>query len=277
MIRCLGNEPVTMDMTVLKQNSVSETYPLHTHTFYEYFLVSKGRALHVVNNAIQVVERGSLVLIRPSDQHCYNYYQSQDFEFYNVGVSQKQFADVNLFYNGTLEPLNQNPLPEHILLKESSIRQLEEYILELKNHTPGTKRNQLYLMLLSIVAYHILNIQQEQKSPRVPAWLVFVLNEFEKTENYIQGLPRLLELCHYSQEYINREFQRYLHTTPTRYINEKRLSYAKKLLDETSLTVLEVCEQCGFHSISHFYTLYKKFFGYTPQSMRTLKKEDEWL
>jgi AraC family cel operon transcriptional repressor len=260
-----------MDMTVLKQNSVSETYPLHTHTFYEYFLVSKGRALHVVNNEIQVVERGSLVLIRPHDQHCYNYYQSQDFEFYNVGITLKQFDDVNLFFDGALEPLNQLPLPGHVLLEEASIRQLEEHIIELKNQTPGKQRNQLKQMLLSMVAYYILNNQKEQKTSRVPAWLVYVLNEFEKSENYIQGLPRLLELSHYSQEYINREFQRYFHTTPTRYINEKRLSYAKKLLEETSLTILEVCEQCGFHSISHFYTQYKKFFGYTPQSMRIAK------
>lgn len=123
-----------------------------------------------------------------------------------------------------------------------------------------------------MVVYYMMNIKEDQNPPNVPAWLVDVLNEFEKPDNFIKGLPRLLELCNYSQEHINRVFQPYINTTPTRYINEKRLSYAKKLLEETSLTVLEICEQSGFKSTSHFYTEYKKLFGYTPQSTRTAKE-----
>ncbi|MDF2485312.1 MAG: hypothetical protein K0R46_1480 [Herbinix sp.] len=265
MIRCLGNEKHAVDMTVIKQCSVSETYPMHTHTFYEYFLVSKGRALHVVNDTVQVVERGSLVLMRPSDVHCYNYYQSQDFEFYNVGFSHPQFETVNRFYDAALEPLNELALPSHVQLDEASVRQVEELLIKLKNLTAGKQRDQLFLMLLSTVAYYILTTQQKQKAPHIPDWLVSLLDEFEKPENYTQGLPRLLAISNYSQEYINREFKRYLHTTPTRYINEKRLTYAKKLFDKSSLTVLEVCEQCGFHSLSHFYSEYKKYYGFTPQ------------
>ena len=36
----------------IRQDSVGETYQLHCHDFYEFFLVTKGRALHVVNEDV---------------------------------------------------------------------------------------------------------------------------------------------------------------------------------------------------------------------------------
>ena len=58
------------DTGLLFRNSfIHQTAKLHTHTFYEMFVVAEGTALHMVNHAIQTLHRGDLVFIRPRDVH----------------------------------------------------------------------------------------------------------------------------------------------------------------------------------------------------------------
>ena len=53
------------DLVLMHQFRVSETYPLHTHEFYEIFYVVRGQAIHEINGLTQVVGEGALVFIRP--------------------------------------------------------------------------------------------------------------------------------------------------------------------------------------------------------------------
>lgn len=50
---------------VLHQCGVPATYKIHTHDFYELFLVSHGGAIHAVNGRSQLLSEGSFVLMRP--------------------------------------------------------------------------------------------------------------------------------------------------------------------------------------------------------------------
>ena len=108
----------------LRQNSVSETAPLHTHEFFEMFLVTDGKALHLVNNAVQNIEKGDLVLIRPEDCHCYDFYMSFDFRFTNVAFTVEAFSAVaELFLPDTpFDLLLASPLPPIARLTEEEWR-----------------------------------------------------------------------------------------------------------------------------------------------------------
>ena len=70
----LHTSPTRTRKHIARFVGVGATYPLHTHTFYEYFLVTGGSALHMVNGTSQALSKGSLVLIRPEDAHYYDYY-----------------------------------------------------------------------------------------------------------------------------------------------------------------------------------------------------------
>ena len=62
------------------QFSVGETYPFHTHTFYEFFLISKGKGIHRINEASILLSEGSFVFVRPSDRHGYDFLNQYDLE-----------------------------------------------------------------------------------------------------------------------------------------------------------------------------------------------------
>ncbi len=96
----------------------------------------------------------------------------------------------------------------------------------------------------------------------------------EKPENFIEGLPRLLSLASLSQEYLNRSFRRFLHMSPTEFINIKRMDYAAGLLLETGLEVIEICQECGIHNLSYFYRIFRKQYGCSPKEFIRLNQEE---
>lgn len=81
-------------------------------------------------------------------------------------------------------------------------------------------------------------------------------------------LDELAAFVNMSRRQIERMFQTYLDTTPYRYYLELRLSYAKRLLEQSSYSIIAVSVACGFLSTSHFSHCFKKYFGFSPSIAR---------
>lgn len=78
----------------------------------------------------------------------------------------------------------------------------------------------------------------------------------------------MLELACKSQEHLCREFKRHINQTPIEIINQTRLIYAKNLLCNTDISIMDICFDSGFENPSHFYHLFKKQFGTSPANFR---------
>ena len=71
-----------------------------------------------------------------------------------------------------------------------------------------------------------------------------------------------------SRRQLQRLFQRYLFCTPSRYYLWIRLSRARELLHQTSLSLVEIATLTGFVSSSHFSKAYKEHYGHAPSAER---------
>ena len=60
--------------------------------------------------------------------------------------------------------------------------------------------------------------------------------------------------------------------TYTVIVTEKRIECAKRLLNSTNQTVMEVAHMVGYQDYSHFYTLFKRACGMTPAQYRKQKE-----
>lgn len=65
-----------------------------------------------------------------------------------------------------------------------------------------------------------------------------------------------------------RYFKKMTNKTFTQFANEYRLVHASKLLAEQSLSITEVCFECGFNNFSHFNKSFKAFTGQNPSQYR---------
>ena len=65
-----------------------------------------------------------------------------------------------------------------------------------------------------------------------------------------------------------RYFKKMTNKTFTQFANEYRLVHASKLLAEQSLSITEVCFECGFNNFSHLNKSFKAFTGQNPSQYR---------
>ena len=87
--------------------------------------------------------------------------------------------------------------------------------------------------------------------------------------NSIDDICRALFITNY---YVSHVFKKYTGVSPMQYVTKCRIAHAKKLLDETELTVREISTQCGYDETTNFFRNFKRSEGVTPTEYRQKSK-----
>jgi AraC family transcriptional regulator len=97
-----------------------------------------------------------------------------------------------------------------------------------------------------------------------------------RVTNYIEDnltkeltLAEIAAVAHLSPHYFSRAFRKCTGIPPHRYVIDRRIEKAKKLLSENYLPLVEVGLSVGFQNQSHFTTLFHKRTGVTPKVYRS--------
>lgn len=90
------------------------------------------------------------------------------------------------------------------------------------------------------------------------------------TKNYQKKLTLniIAEECHSSPFHLQRIFKKECGRSPLQYLTTIRLLNAKKLLEETNLSVKSIAIRDGFSSDTYFITVFKNKFSITPDKYR---------
>jgi len=108
--------------------------------------------------------------------------------------------------------------------------------------------------------------EEQKKNPSVsdfPVAVTKIMSRINETFPEFDGLDRLSEYCGYSVTHLTQTFRRYTNKSIYEYITERRLEYARRLL-EKGASVTEACYKSGFSDSSSFITQFKKRFFCTP-------------
>ncbi|NVK52860.1 MAG: helix-turn-helix transcriptional regulator [Flavobacteriaceae bacterium] len=65
-----------------------------------------------------------------------------------------------------------------------------------------------------------------------------------------------------------RDFKAYFKQTPGKWLNNKRLEYAKSLLNNPELNINDICWESGFKNVSHFNRSFKEKYKLPPNQYR---------
>lgn len=113
-----------------------------------------------------------------------------------------------------------------------------------------------------------------ESSPGTPAWLgtastvsralrlidAGLLNE--------AGVEALSEKLGVTGRHLRRLFRKHLGASPSAVAQTRRLHFAKKLIDETELSMLQVAMTSGFGSLRRFNATVREVYGRTPSQLR---------
>ncbi len=89
-------------------------------------------------------------------------------------------------------------------------------------------------------------------------------------KHYAEDVPleRLAQAAAVSPSYLIRLFKRKMDTTPHDYLLRYRISRAKELLAETTLTSASIAQHVGFNSESNFSYRFSRIVGQSPRAYR---------
>ena len=137
------------------------------------------------------------------------------------------------------------------------------------------KKEQGYYFKTLSVFYNIMEILSKSTSKelfdetylKIEPAMNYLKTHFNKHDLSVVTLANLVNM---SDTYFRKLFFEIYHTTPRKYINELRISYAKELIESKYYTLSEVSEMSGFSDIKYFYTVFKKYTNLQPTTFKEL-------
>ncbi len=103
---------------------------------------------------------------------------------------------------------------------------------------------------------------------QLPQKLKDIIGLMENNMEKMLSAEEIAALVGITRRQIERQFQRYLGSTPTRYYLELRLKRCHQLLTQTHLSMSDISLACGFVSYPHFSKCYRQYFDVTPSHTR---------
>lgn len=244
----------------------------HNHDFFEIFLITKGIALHRINDTEEIIEEGDLVFIRPDDTHYYEKSDDKNCELINLAFPSTSILKLfDYFGDGfNSDKLLKAEYPPKVRLskieKEILVSRFEK-LNTLKRSNKKKIKTELRILLADIFSRYFI-YEEESNNEIIPGWLMKLKSEMEKKENFSGGIHKMYELCERSPEHLSRTFKKYFSESPTDYITNLRLNYAANLLSNSDEDITNIAMECGFENLSHFYHLFRKKFDVSPKEFR---------
>ncbi len=249
--------------------SLAEASPLHSHDFFEIFIVISGNMVHCVNGGEQLLGMNQAVLIRPGDVHSFRQVDGGDCAFLNLAFSAEMLPELSSFLGVELneESYRESEFPPVALLPEALSARAQELYGEVCLLPPGSAAADTKgrVLLVSLLENAFLPSATESGCPR---WLLSLEEELRKPEVFSEGLPALSRISGKTPEHICRSYRKYRGMTPQQAISALRLAYAANLLISTAIPILEISLSCGYSSLSHFYSRFREAYGMSPAVYR---------
>lgn len=100
--------------------------------------------------------------------------------------------------------------------------------------------------------------------PKLRRVLAFIAEHIEEEIT----LDEMAKIARMSVCYFARMFKQAVGKSPYQFVLEQRVDYAKYLLTQTDLPLVEIALRCGCANQSHFTTVFKQSLGVTPKRYR---------
>ena len=251
----------------------TERFIMHTHDFYELFLIISGNVTHCINGEVHILKPGSLVFMRPGDVHTYIYRDEPEYEFINLAIRADIIDGMFEYFDGIADAdvLLKSKLPVVERLTKSEVKNFlgkVDYFYTVGSGDSVVKKLKIRSFLADTFVKYFLGRTSYETSSDIPVWLEETVEKMRQKENFAGGIKRMTELSDKTQEHLARCVKKYYGVTLSSFVNELRVNYAANLILNTNLKMIDICYESGFGNISNFYTNFKGVYGVSPKQFR---------
>ena len=202
---------------------------------------------------------------------------SERVRYINIMVREQHL--LNLL--NTISPTFANALlngKRHFIIPNGLLYSIEELLHKI-NLLPSLQFRAYYNDLLCsatlLILQHLFTSMiefQPEVTGEQPEWLITLKSISQNKAFLTYSVQDLCKKLNYSRMQLNRLFKAHLNTTPHDYLIDHKLRYAKNMLRNTKLKLLDIAMTTGYATLSQFNINFKKKFGMTPDEYRKLAK-----
>ena len=255
--------------------------PWHWHEEIELVYLSKGTLQCAVGNRRFPLRKGEALFINTGIPHAFFEesgipYEESDIVFHPRLI----YGDVgSIFYEKYILPLMRCPSMAGFAFRKDLDWQREAALSIKEAVTVCRTKPELYEFTVREALTNVFTLllrhnsgelqQTEARSSflmeRVKRMLDYFHSHYQESIS-VEQLAKQANIC---KRECQRDFKKVLGLTPTQYFEQYRLAMSLRLLTESSCSIIEIADQCGFQSPSYFTKLFREKYGVTPTAFRS--------
>ena len=246
-----------------KKEEICRHFPPHLHASFECIYITKGCYELGLGEDLYHMEKGDFAIVFPDLIH-----HSQVFDpgsctaYYLIGTPA---------IAGPYMELMQNVCPKNPVIPKEHLHpdvihafhSLFQYPVSDQESIINAAWMQL-ILARTLPLYHMVDKNSIGSHDIVYETVAYISRNFKEPIS----LTSMAKDLGYSPYTLSRVFSGTFHRNFNQYLNETRLNYAKNLLQNTELSIMDICEESGFESLRTFNRVFKEVHQMTPREYR---------
>lgn len=255
------------------------TYPIHNHSEYELnFCANVAGVRRIVGDCAEVIGDYDLVLITGKDlEHVWEQHEcrSKDIreitiqfscDLFTSLINKNQFDSIRLMFEKAQVGLS---------FPMTAIMQVYSLLSELSSERWKFSAFLKFVSILYQLSLYVDSARPLSSSSFAKINMHSDSRRVEKVKEYINQhykdeirLNQLADLVGMAPVSFSRFFKLRTGKNLSEYIIDMRLGYASRLLVDSTMSIAEICYECGFNNLSNFNRIFKKNKACAPKEFR---------
>lgn len=270
------------DIVYEQLRTTQSELPEHLHDLYEIVYVHRGQGTIFIDNAFYEQKPGDLFLIPGNTIHR-AFPDASDptvstAVFFAPSLIRSEgfddgYAPLKSFEFARRRRLFKISIPKELRQRIVSI--LQAIHSEMAGSQIGYRhavRSHLQQLLILMNRFPYSKTMDNANTRIGPHWMLDAMRAIDEDPVQAGGLSELSGKAGVTAEHFSRAFKQLTGMNLIDYVIAKRIVRVKELLLAENANVEEVALACGFHSLPHFYSTFKKLTGTTPRAYRNSYK-----
>lgn len=218
-------------------------------------IIIRGSFSFLIDGKEHTAKSGDVALLDCFKEH--TYYTNDNFEAYWIHINGSNTYEIFKELTGRFSNI--------ISADEKTEEQIKDIYTAIKN-ARQLSDSQMSLKIYTLLT-ELFNRQAEEKQGGIiETALDYISSNYSKSIT----VEDVAKNVHLSASQFSRKFKKETGTSPYDYILGTRLTRAKELLKNTSLSVSEIAYRTGFSSDSNFIYFFRKQEGISPLKFRNI-------
>ncbi len=251
-------------------------YPLHHHAYYEALYFLSGSIIYAIEGKQYRLDEGTLLLVAPYELHQPCDWPGERYEritFSFDGSLPGKLSAAGYRLSGCLD----TSLPGYtnvFRLEGERRKEMRELLSALLAESGGQAYGKELAERALITQFFLLLCRASQSGAYAAALQTPAARLVQEIAAYLENhcaehitLEKLEKKFYVSRYQLSRDFVRIVGCPPHRYLMQKRLVNAQRLLAE-GIPPQQAARQCGFEDYSNFYRKFRAVCGTGPRGYR---------